>query len=224
MTIQTPVGPKGTGRRQAFDEKSRAYGILAIEDREPRSYTWALPYVLNQGANPYCVGYSCAGEVGARPSVRLVTNSLGDGLYYKAQRIDREEGRVWDVGASVLAGAKALMEQGYLVEYRWAFGERQLATAVSWKGPAVVGIRWPRGMSQPDSSGYVHWFGDEQEGHAVLVRGYNRTKKRYLLHNSWSPEWGGRGDAPRGCAWMDEEDMADALADYGDAMIPMVRK
>lgn len=211
---------KGLGRVPAFDARSRAFGITAVVDRPPRSYTWAgAANVLDQGAEGACVGFSWAAELGARPVVIPVDDERGRRLYAAAQVVDRTEGRWWAEGASVLAGAKAVRAAGHMDEYRWCFGADELATGVSWKGPAVIGIPWHRSMYSPDRSGYLHPDGDVIGGHAILVRGYNVKARRFTLRNSWGAGFGKGGDC-----YLSHTDMAALLADQGDACLPLRRR
>jgi hypothetical protein len=178
---------------------------------------------LDQGSEGACVGFSWAAELAARPVVvQAVADSTGQELYHRARQLDEWDGESYE-GTSVLAGAKATAELGHLVEYRWAFGETDLARGVSRAGPAVIGIDWHEDMWEPDGLGFVHPTGAVVGGHAILVRGYSVPKRRYLLHNSWGRSWGGRGGAPAGCAWLDADDMATLLANRGDACIPVKR-
>ncbi len=209
----------GLGRKPAFDQQSRAFGILAIEDRDPRSYTWGCDFILNQGIDPHCVGFSWAGELGARPVVLPVGNEAGRVLFSEAQLIDREEGRYWEEGASVLAGAKAVHRRGHMPEYRWAFGVDQLAVGVSWTGPAVIGVDWHDNMFHPDPQGYIRPEGSLAGGHAILVRGYNVKLRRFTLQNSWGREWGKNGSC-----FVAYDDMNYLLQHRGDACIPVRRK
>ena len=47
--------------------------------------------------------------------------------------------------------------------------------------------------------------GDELGGHAMLGVGYSRHTRRFLVRNSWGPEWGNHG-----FAWLSYEYMAEA--------------
>lgn len=148
-----------------------------------------------------------------------VDDGTGRALYREAQAVDRAEGRWWPEGASVLAGAKAVRAAGHMESYRWAFGADQLAVAVSWQGPAVIGIPWHRSMYTADRAGYLHPDGDVVGGHAILVRGYNVAARRFLLRNSWGASFGKGGDC-----YLSHADMAALLADQGDACVPIRRK
>ncbi len=212
--------PYPLGRQVHFDQRSRAFGILGAVDRPPRSYTWqATPVVLDQGDVPACVGFSWAGEMGAKPVVIPVDDARGSALYADAQAIDRAEGRNYDGGATVLAGAKAVKAAGHMDEYRWAFGADQLATAVSWAGPAVIGIPWHQSMFTSDSDGTLHPDGPVVGGHAILVRGYSVKLRRFTLRNSWGPGFGRGGDC-----YIGHDDLNALLSAEGDACVPMRRR
>lgn len=216
----------GLGRRPEFDERSRAFGVMEIvEVPKPRSYTWACGASLNQGPDGACVGFAWAQELAARPVVvKGLGYAAGMAFYRRAQQLDEWPGEEPTyVGTSVLAGAKAVMEAGHLREYRWAFGADELAVAVSRQGPAVIGIDWHRDMFSPDAAGWIRPTGDVVGGHAILVRGYNVRLRRFLLHNSWGAQWGGRGLAPPGCAFISHDDLADLLARWGDCCVPVKR-
>lgn len=216
----------GLGRHPEFDERSRAFSIMEIvHARMPRSYTWRCPVNLNQGPDGMCVGFAWAQELAARPvAVQGIGYETGKAFYRRAQQLDEWEGEEPTyVGTSVLAGAKAVMEAGHLKEYRWAFGESDLAVAVGYAGPAIIGVDWYDKMFSPGPDGYVRPFGSIVGGHAILVRGINVRLSRYLIHNSWGASWGGRGGAPAGCAWMDRGDMHMLLSAGGDACVPVKR-
>lgn len=216
---------RGLGRNPYQDPRSRAFGIVDIESGDPRSYTWGTTYQLNQGAEPECVGFSWTQEMGAKPVPILVDHERARATYRAAQGIDREEGRFWEAGASILAGAKAVQRAGHMPEYRWAFGVRQFAVGVSRVGPGVVGVDWTTNMMNVDSNGYIHPTGPVEGGHAILIRGFSVTKQRFLAQNSWGLDWGGKGGAPRGCCWISYDDMGDLLSrQWADACIPIRRQ
>lgn len=212
------------GRRPQFDEASRAFPIRElVGTRAPRSYTWACGVNLDQGNDGACVGFAWAAELAARPVVvPRVDNPTGFALYREAQVLDEWPGEDYS-GTSVLAGAKAVAARGWMGEYRWAFGVDDLAVAVGWAGPAVIGINWHQDMFEPGGDGFVRPTGVVAGGHAILVRGYSAKARRFLLHNSWGARWGGRGGAPAGCAWIAHDDLGALLADQGDACVPVRR-
>lgn len=231
----------GLGRQPYHDPRSiqpkflvrNSPALTATAATTPRSYTWGLNTTLDQLKTPRCVGYSAAHEIGARPRVYPISASLGDEIYELAQSIDREEGRHWDEGASILAGAKALRKLGFLSEFRWAKSAAEFAVGVSRIGPGLLGVDWTEDMMSPDSDGYIWPTGDNLGGHAVADRGYRKPGRlsvsgRHIIQNSWGPRWGGRGPigrkAPPGCAFLTDEALQTLLdRPYADACIPVIR-
>ncbi|HEV2125529.1 MAG TPA: C1 family peptidase, partial [Chloroflexota bacterium] len=194
--------------------------------RAPRSYTWRCGPHLNQGAEGACVGFAFAHELAARPvPVADVTNEMARSIYFDAQRIDPWPGGAYPgasptyEGTSVLAGVQIVQRMGRIPEYRWAFGADELAAAVSWNGPAVIGVDWMEGMFDTDANGYVHPTGAVLGGHAILVHGYNVSARRFQLRNSWGSRWGKNG----GC-YLSHADMQNLLSrQWADACCPIRR-
>lgn len=202
------------GRRRQFDERSRKFGIVAtIADPTPRSYTWACPTWLDQGQEGACTGFALAHNRIARPRAIPADAWEAQAVYKAAQKIDPWEGEDYE-GTSVLAAVKAAQSRGWLRTYRWAFGERELAVAVSRAGPAILGINWHTGMRTPSAEGLVRAVGPVLGGHAILCTGYNVRTRRYRLHNSWGAGWGHAGDC-----FLSADDMAALLAAGGEACL-----
>jgi Papain family cysteine protease len=202
----------------------------SIVDMQPRSYTWAVGQVLDQGREGACVGHGWAHEAIARPVVVPFPHIAPNGgqvyadpqrfafeLYRWAQQNDEWAGEAYE-GTSVAAGAKGMAAVGMLGEYRWTRNADDLAVAVSRKGPAVIGVDWFSRMFDTDSQGYIHAEGTVQGGHCVLVNGYNVARRAFKLTNSWGDGWG-RG----GAAWLAHDDMNHLLGSGGEACVPMRR-
>lgn len=207
-------------RRPSFDERSRAFPVRAMlaPGRPRRSYTWRCPVNLDQGAEGACAGMAVAHEAAARPvEVANVCNSTARAIYKRAQQLDEWPGEGYS-GTSVLAAIKAGAERGWYKEYRWAFSEEDLALAVGYQGPAVLGLPWYEGMSAPDTAGIIHPDGKVLGGHAILCIGYSIKTHLYRLHNSWGPRWGKWGDC-----FLSDANMAWLLRDGGEACIPVKR-
>lgn len=213
-----------------FDERSRNYPVRALLtprqlQRPPRSYTWSVPVVLDQGNEGACVGFSWANELAARPTgIVGVTNTIAQEIYYEARKVDEWDGEDYE-GTSVLAGAKVVHDHGYMDEYRWAFGIDDLIRAVAYKGPAVLGLNWYTGMMRPDSDGRIRPTGDVEGGHAILhPRVTSETyriksmRNRHYLYNSWGTVDGWPW------AWLSRDDMERLLNENGEACVPVVRK
>lgn len=233
----------GLGRLPEFDEKSRNFNIRSVlEVPYARSYTWGCEPVYNQGREGACVGFAWTHEANAKPSVQPVGESTAFALYRAAQKIDEWPGENYE-GTSVLAGAKVSMTYGWLGEYRWAFNVPDALSAISRRGPAIIGVNWYDGLYYP-TDGELRIYGDVVGGHAILVRGVrlvfqpgvtteqktssqwfsylDQRQSKVLLHNSWGPNWGGTEKGP-GTAYLTVEDYARLMSEQGECCIPTVR-
>lgn len=204
-----------------FDLTSRNFPIRSLisPSLRPRTQLWPCSVYLDQGSEGACTGFAVSHEAAASPvRVRGITNDVARQVYRRAQQLDEWPGENYS-GSSVLAAMKAGQERGWYSEYRWAFGEEDLALAISYSGPAVLGINWYEGMSRPDRDGLIHPTGRQTGGHAILCRGYNATTKLYRLRNSWSFRWGVRGDC-----FISAAELSALLQNSGEACIPVVRQ
>lgn len=201
-----------------FDEQSRNFPIRTLVDtKTPRSYTWSINISLDQGNEGACVGFGWSAELAAKPFVHTVSNDTAFALYHQAQSLDG-----WSLpheGSSVLAGAKAVQANGFMTEYRWAFGEGDLMLAVGYKGPAVLGVNWYSGMDnlQIDSKGrrWAPVTGTVRGGHCFITNGYSVPLNAYKCWNSWGPP---------SAFYITKGDMVKLLADSGEACVPVIRK
>lgn len=211
------------GRNIRFDQRSRKFAVIdIIKHKFPRTQYWPCKVWLDQKDVPACTGFSVSQEAAAEPVVvPNITNAIGLAVYARAKQLDQYAGEDYD-GSSVLGAMKAAVERGWYEKdggYRWAFGEKDLALAVSWVGPAVLGINWYEGMMRPDNTGAIRATGKRVGGHAILCNGYDVEMKAYRLHNSWGIAWGIRGDA-----FIHEDDLAGLLKTDGEACVPVIRK
>jgi hypothetical protein len=147
-----------------------------------------------------------------------MTNAAAFHLYREAQKLDQWPGENYS-GTSVIAGAKYLQIAGFLGEYRWAFSEHDLALAVGYKGPAVLGVNWYSGMDslERDAAGrrWASVDGFVRGGHCFITHGISLKLNAYKCWNSWG--------APSEF-YISRPDMARLLADQGEACIPVQRK
>lgn len=202
-----------------FDERSRQYPIRTLlPARKPRSYTWGGAPHLDQGEEGACVGHGWAHEVAANPNGLPVTSKDAFAIYKRAQQIDDWEGEEYS-GTSVLAGAKAVAERGWMAEYRWAFTLDDALSSLAWAGPIVIGVNWYEGMTDPNSKGYLKPSGELLGGHCVMVKGLNVAYKRVIVHNSWGTSWGRRGDA-----YLSFTDFGRLQRESGEVCVPVKRK
>jgi hypothetical protein len=206
-------------RLVSFDDRSRNYPIRrTMTPKKRRSYTWKCDIYLDQGSEGACTGFAVSHEAAARPAiVKNITERIAKEVYYRARQLDEWPGENYS-GSSVLGAMKAALEKGWYKEYRWAFGEDDLALAIGYYGPAVLGINWYDGMTSPNENGLIKVSGEICGGHAILCNGYSIKTGLYRLHNSWSLDWGINGDG-----FISKEDMKRLLEEQGEACIPVVR-
>lgn len=222
-------------RRVHFDDKSRAFPIrTVIGEKVARvQRQWRPGLVLDQGAEGACVGFGWTGEMLASPTrVKVVNETAGNALarsiYQRAQQLDDWPGEDYE-GSSVLAGAKALTERGYMPEYRWAFGTDDVIDTLVTHGPVVVGTDWYESMYETRPSGLVEVDGRLVGGHCWLLYGYHPRMRlagedwslrfevvRY--RNSWGTDYG-----LDGTGFMKVEDLDRLLKVQGEAVVPVRR-
>ena len=218
----TVVSDVKLDRIKRFDERSRDYPIRQlVGDKQPRSYTWRCHQTLDQGPDGACVGFGVAHELIARPAeVQGLTEKFAkEDIYWEAQKIDPWDGgsypgaRPFYEGSSILAGVKVAKKLGWIEEYRWAFGLRDLMLGVGYNGPALIGINWYQDMMRPDANNFIHATGRSYGGHCILVNAINVKKGYFTLHNSWGSSWGDGGEC-----YITFEDMDILLKDRGEAV------
>jgi len=232
------------------EKRATVYSAAPLVDpRGPRSYSWPVPFILDQGREGACVGHGCTSEAAATPVAadlygRLQRGKLpewagrtktrpGEGIPFNDRALAQafafdlyDRARDIDAwpgrdydGTSADAGAKAMREAGLWDGWRWARTALDSSTVVSRTGPIVLALDWWTGMLEPDANGMLHMTGQVEGGHCILARGYSIRRAAFLLPNSWGTDWGLQGEA-----WLPEEILADQLASgRGEAMIPVGR-
>lgn len=210
-----------------FDPRSRDFPIRsAAVTKKPRSYTWRCEEWFDQGREGACVGFALGHELAARPAEfrGLDYGYLVNNVYHEAQKIDQWTGGSYPGavpqydGTSVLAGVKVLHKRGFFKSYRWAFGIDDLVLGLGHNGPAVLGINWYNGMSDPDANGFITPTGGISGGHAILARAVNVKKGYITLRNSWGKSWGKDGDC-----YITIADMDKLLQERGEAVFLLNR-
>jgi hypothetical protein len=212
-----------------FDERSRGFPVRAVISAQavPRSFTWVVGQHLDQGNLGACPGMSVTHELMSRPvAVPNLTDQFAIELYWDAQRIDSWPGGSYASaspfyeGTAVIFAVKVAQDRGYYVSYRWCFSETDLALAVSYKGPVILGIPWYEGMMTPDATGFVRPTGNIVGGHAILCYGLELSGDGYYkLWNSWGPLW-----ADNGSCYVSRADLARLLSEDGEACVPVGRR
>jgi hypothetical protein len=171
----------------------------------------------DQGAFPHCVAYSATHRIENSPTTYPEPGPVIDptDVYDRAQLIDEWPGENYD-GTSVRAGAKVMLEKGFISEYQRITTLQELIDfirrpATAGGGPVLIGIDWYSGMFSPvyekDALGDYRWMlipsGAVAGGHAVLVNGVNVPRMTFRILNSWGRDWGIDGRASMRFSDMD---------------------
>lgn len=214
------------------DERNREFPATALLERvnaprNPVTTMWPISITLDQGREGSCVGNGFAHEAAAEPiPVPNVNESYAHNvIYWGTQQIDPWPGGSYPgatpqyEGTSVLSGAKMMVNLGFYDSYHWARSEPEMALAVSYLGPVVIGVNWWSHMYNPNKLGFLKPTGSIVGGHCILVRGYNAESRFYTVHNSWGPDWGDNGDAK-----VSATDMAKLIKNQGEVCVPDGRK
>lgn len=208
------------GRLPEFDGRSRNYPIRSLlgAPRPPVTAIWDCDQVLDQGQEGACVGFSWSHDLIAAPEeVPNIDNTFARQIYHRAQQLDEWPGEDYE-GTSVLAGAKATTESGWLIEYRWAFSLEDILETLSYHGPVIFGVNWYSGMVNPDGQNVIHPTGSIVGGHAIMGRGLIVETEQVILHNSWGSDWGVNGTCR--ISWGD---LWRLMSEDGECCVPVVR-
>lgn len=217
--------------RSRHDPRSRNYAMRPMLDPSsaPTSRIWQEGPILDQGREGACVGFGWMGEALAEPiapdPLPITAAAQNDALaiYHLAQTLDDFPGEDYS-GTSVLAGAKAMQQKGYLAEYRWCFSVDDLRDTILSHGPVVIGVPWYSGMYTAPS-GLVTVSGELVGGHCLVVTGYfpewhigGITAPMFRWRNSWGPDYGINGSA-----YITVSDMDRLIHEGGEMCVPVVR-
>lgn len=219
--MTTPAFRPKVDTRFFKDPRSREYGTRSLVGRTARyKRVWTTrKEPLDQGQEGACVGFSIAGELAAKPVSYEVTDSTGRKIFAAAQAVDREEGRNFPDGATVLAGMKATQRAKYFSKYGWCFGIDDTINWIIRRGPVVLGINWYDSMYETTASGLIEVGGPIVGGHAIVANGFWPAHPTFgdvlVLTNSWGRAWGlsGRGYLP-------VESAKRLLAEEGEVAAP----
>jgi hypothetical protein len=209
-----------------FDPKSWEYKVsdLFKPKANLRTRTWMCDKYLDQGPDGACTGFSTTHFLLAKPKPEtqgMTAAFAKKEIYWEAQKIDPFPGGSYPgadnfmEGSTVLAAMKVAQRDGYIKEYRWAFGIEDVKKALSQIGPVVLGIPWYKDMFNVHPCGMLHPTGEKSGAHALLAKGIRVKRQTIVLHNSWGDGWGNEGTAE--IHW---DDLAYLLQRGGEACVP----
>lgn len=205
-----------------FDERSRQFAArhLIAAAQAPRSFSWSCATVLDQGPDGACVGFGWSHEAAAKPAVVPGINyDVAFALYRRAQQLDEWPGEDYE-GSSVIAGAKAANEKGWITSYRWNFGIDDTILALGYLGPVVLGTNWYDAMFDVDAKVFISpGVSKVAGGHCYLANKVNVKEEYVTVHNSWGRGWGNNGEAK-----LRFKDLDRLLREAGESCVPMGRK
>lgn len=215
---------------------------VPVAELEPRSYSWSVPFHLDQGNEGACVAHDVVHEALARPKPvtfdrrllpewaerarrvqafpevtnRLVAQAFAFDGYDWCRRNDEWFGENYS-GTSQAAGGRMAVAAGFWREYRWADTVRDFLTGVSRHGPGCLAIDWHTGMMRPDSDGFIHPTGTVEGGHSILMPIVALRKFKYPAVGLWQ-SW---GDMPIWWMWVGE--LEEVVASNGEMQLPTAR-
>jgi hypothetical protein len=215
------------------DHRSKNFAIADIVPSDVRkNVLWGTGPILDQGKEGACVGFGWTAQLLSTPEpVNLALTAAAVphdptqfalSLYHTAQTLDDQPGENYS-GTSVLAGAKAVTNLGFLKEYHWAFNVDDVINALIHVGPVVLGIEWHEGMYEAPA-GQLTVSGPVVGGHCITAVGYRDAassisgKEAIILQNSWGRDWG-----MGGLGQITKDDLASLLANGGEACVPTKR-
>lgn len=232
--MTSPLQPDGRLGRHfvGHDDHNRDYAarelLPAAVERKPTFWVMpAGPFPLNQRDTPGCTGWGMAHELAAGPVMfPNIDNEYALARYKRNQEEDRRMGHNFPSGATVLGTMKAAKADKLITGYRWCFGIDDVIDTLCSTGPVCLGISWREYMFDTDENGLVGVGGKDVGGHFIVLLAYD-------VHpvwgevigwlNSWGFAYGvsePRLNVHRGVGWVRLSDLAELLADNGEAVCP----
>lgn len=202
-----PVDPR-LGRQVVHDPRSREFAVGTVRGVIPTTDVRHRRHgaKLDQGSVGACVGFTGAHCLNTDPfrasfvGKPFLKNSDALRFYSKATVLDRIPGKYPpnDTGTSGLYVCKAMLAEGLIKRYEWAFGFQHGLEAISFS-PLMQGTEWRERMMVPNGAGEVFPAGNMYGGHEYLWIGVEIRSKvapstnRSWFLNSWGSSWGVNG-------------------------------
>lgn len=177
-----------------------------IPKKLPKAISWFDPTipVLNQGAEPSCVGYSSVAmkREHEKMEIKKVINLSGQDLYERCKKIDgipETKGTYIRVAMKLLQNEGVNDDQGnnYKIgAYTKINNVDELRYAITANGFAVIGVNVYDSFYNPKNGVVDYVEGQKVRGrHAILLGAFDDTIEKTPFKNSWGAEWGVNGFA-----------------------------
>jgi hypothetical protein len=144
-------------------------------------------------------------------AVDFADDAFAHQRYLRARQEDEWPGEDYE-GSSVHGVMQGAAKDRMIPSYWWCFGALDVALAVSWDGPVVIGVPWYEECMETDPNGFIHARGEIVGGHAIAVIGIDNDHVELL--NSWGEEWGHGGVAK-----LFLHDLDEMLIQWGEAAV-----
>jgi hypothetical protein len=207
------------------DHRSRDYPIRTLlppsSEVERKKVEWDLldtSFPLDQYKEGACPGFGWSGELSCAPVLFDTSNESALALYHRGREFDRAMGYYWTSGGSVLGVAKALLADGMIEKFRWAFGITDVIDTLITKGPLVLGINWHQSMYETTPAGLVRVDGPIAGRHSLVARGYWPDHPVFGEVIMWTNSWG-RSYGLNGTGYIKVSDLGMLLKAGGEACI-----
>lgn len=212
---ETVVDGMRLGRHVLHDAASWLFPAPMASEIRTVDHVRHVP-IYEQGTIGRCTGCALAGTLSSGDWPHRLSLADATRLYSEATRIDPIPGTYppTDTGSNGLSVAKAAHDEGLVGKYFHAFGQKHALRALTL-APGILGMLWRTGCDRPDPDGTIHYDGSIRGGHEVSVTRVDVEGRRVGGPNSWGTTWGAAG-----WWWMSWNDLAAALADAGDVVVP----
>lgn len=212
--LYVPLG--GWGRNINHDPRSPAYRVAravgAVTPKDAGHDIHIAP--MDQGNLGSCVPHAGTAMLATDPFWDTLDKSFKDELSdpVKAEALAQQFYRevtaadpypgAWepdDTGSDGLSLAKVFQTQGLNNGYEHVMGIDDAHITLQGTDtvpgrPYPIGISWLSGMDTPGKDGVCKVTGRSRGGHEVLVYRYDLARDLWWIRNSWSKDWGLKGD------------------------------
>lgn len=221
---------------KAEHPRNRLFAVAEVRpswlSKPHRDRRWTPGRQLDQGSEGACVGFGCMAEALATPvRTRAAVNADAQGfrMYEEARRRDEWAGENY-AGTSLTGGGNAMRALGYLDQFLWLHTPEEIALAIAWSGPVVIGIPWTTTMDELNEPDEYFEFGGTLRGwHCVLLYGAHGFAPggRVYDHGPWFDlrnSWGGasNGRLPASAMAQMFGEGADAWVGQGRHQVGML--